>query len=100
MIDSSYQYIPGLITRVYGTLSGTPPAANPDDIKYDVRGYVDLISMQQVSVSLTDFAPTRRISVGAHVIPAQVDDPCWIIVSGGQTRLYVHEGVPFEEACP
>jgi len=98
---ATYQLIPGIITKQNGALSGTPPAGDPATITYDAQGFIDLITMRPVSVSVQAYLPTRRVSQGAHVIPAQAGDPCWFtVVNNGVLHLFVNEGIPHIEACP
>jgi hypothetical protein len=33
------------------------------------------------------------------VIAAEPGDPCTIVYVGQKTFLFVHEGIPFQEAC-
>lgn len=93
---------PSTITKVYGATYGV----NGDDpllVKYDaVADEISDSPTARVSLKLTANTPRRRISSGANIIAAQVDDPCWICVRGddNKTFLVVAEGIPFVEACP
>ncbi len=93
--DSTIKRYLAVITKVYGTFTGTPPRGDPTTTKYDAVAVEPGIQMQ-----LTNHLPKRRISFGAKVIPAEVNDPCDIVVVNGVPFLHVFEGIPFIESCP
>jgi len=81
----------GLITAVHG------PAEGPADlIRYDA-----VAVNTGDAVRLVSHLPARRISRGAEVIAALVDDPCIIVIrKDGEEILHAFtEGIPFDEAC-
>lgn len=84
-----------IITGRTGTLSGSPPAADPATVLYDYA-----VVTPGVRLSRTGVLPIRRISVGAHVVPAEPPDPCEVVIVNQTEYLYVREGIAFQEACP
>lgn len=85
----------GIITKRHGAVTGTPPRGDPAQITYDF-----IVTDPGVALKGVNTMPTRRISVGAKVIPAEENDPCWIVVVNKKLFLHVIEGLPFVEACP
>lgn len=93
-IFRSYQAI---ITARNGPVTqlGDEQVGDPEQITYDA---VAINTFD--SVFVTGVKPVRRVSRGADVIVAQLHDDCTIqVMPDGTKRLFVREGVPFEE-CP
>ncbi len=91
-----YKSYDGIITKRYVEPSGTPPSVDPLQEKYDI-----IAVSTNANIQFTNYLPTRRISRGGRIIPAEVGDPCKIVFNGKE--FFVHcftEGLPFIEACP
>ena len=90
-----YRCYDAIITKRTGafTTEDGQDIGNPEVILYDATA----INTADI-VRVTNTKPVRRVSKGADVILAKVDDWCKIIVlPDGSKRLYVFEGVPFEQ---
>lgn len=94
MTDSSIRHYRAIITGRHGTVTGTPPSGDPTQITYDF-----MVTDPGVNWKETNVTPTRRISFGAKVIPAERLDPCEVVVVNDKYYLHVHEGIKFREAC-
>lgn len=95
-------------TNFWGTIisrsvepSGTPPSVDPAACAYTfMLDEPADAGVAQVVGSVSNHLPTRRISVGARIIPAEPGDPCIVSVRGSLVVLWAFtEGLPFEEAC-
>lgn len=85
-----------IVTARQGTVTGNPPRGDPAQITYSFAAVEPGVAMARAGV-----LPTRRISAGAFVIPAEVGDPCLAVLYQNDLRLFMlTEGIPFKEACP
>jgi hypothetical protein len=95
MIQGSVKKYDGIITKRSVEPSGATMSVDPLTERYDAVA----VNTKDV-VSVTNHLPARRISKGARVIPAEINDPCDITIVNGKTFLFPYtEGVPFVEAC-
>jgi hypothetical protein len=98
-MNNSHKNYWGTILARQGTVSGTPPEGDPEQVTYDAAAD-DLPDGTKVGLVLRNHTPKRRVSKSAKVLVAEPGDPCIISVRNGLIFLTVFEGVPFEEACP
>jgi hypothetical protein len=88
----NYKRYDGYITEVQ-----TPGVGSADEGKPSLTSYSGIIVNTPDAYTFTAMKPTRRISNGARVIPAQVGDPCDIYLINGRVTLWVMEGINFKE---
>lgn len=94
-MNSTVQVYEAIITDRQGAVTGNPAEGDPAVITYDAMA---VNTPDQVYVR--GHKPKRRISAGAKVLVAEVNDPCRIVIVNGVHYLHVNEGIPFAEACP
>jgi hypothetical protein len=87
----TYKRHNGIITKRTGPIEGDPLTITYDAMVVD--------GPMKGKLKVTNHLPKRRVSKGAMVISADPGDPCEFVVVGDKVFLYVHEGIPFQEAC-